>query len=76
MKYPTNAELLPILTQTKFHPFDTADWMVWSGCTTKNPLIGEYGEFTIIIDGNIINMIHSEEEFGGELYELNCLNRA
>lgn len=71
--YPSAAELLPIMAQTKFDSFTEGDWYAFAGCETKNPLIGYYNEFTIVIDGNKINMVHSEDEYGGELYELNCL---
>lgn len=76
MKYPNAAELLQIIAKTEFNPFDKGDWYAFAGCVTENPLIGYYEEFTIVIDGHQINMIHSEDEYGGELYDLKCLNMA
>lgn len=76
MKYPNKSELLSIIIKTEFEPFTKFDWMAFEGCESDNPLIGYYKDYTIVIDGNIINMVHSKEKFGGELYELNCLNHA
>ena len=74
--YPKNSELLSIIAKTEFKPFDDMDWALFSGCESKNPLIGviEESNHIIVIDGNRINIVHEADEFGGELYELNQLN--
>ena len=43
---------------------------------SKNPLIGviEESNHIIVIDGNRINIVHENDEFGGQLYELDQLN--
>lgn len=71
--YPTQAELLTVMTQTEFKPFTEADWWAFAGCETKNPLIGYYNDFTIVLEGDMINIFHSEDEYGGQLYTLKQL---
>ena len=68
--YPTNSELLSILAQTQFKPFDDMDWCLFAGCESKEPLIGSYNDFIIVIDGHIINMVREEDQYGGQLYSL------
>jgi hypothetical protein len=70
MKYPNSAELLVLIAKTKFRPFDKYDYMAFSGVESDNPLIAETDEYTIVIDGHIVNMLYSEDEFGGQLYSL------
>lgn len=70
MKYPNAAELLQIIAKTQFKPFDRDDWYAFAGYESENPLIGYYEEFTIVIDGDQINVIHAQDQFGGELYNL------
>ena len=71
--YPTQAELFTVMAQTKFEPFTQADWDAFAGCETKNPLIGSYGDFAIVIDGDMINIVHAEDEYGGQMYTLKQL---
>ena len=71
--YPTKAELLDLMVKTTFRAFTEADWWGFAGCETENPLIGEYNDFTIVIDGEMINIVHPEDSYGGQLYSLNQL---
>jgi|688.fasta_scaffold2305393_2 hypothetical protein len=68
--YPTMAQLMVSMAKTEFKPFTNADWDVFAGCETENPLIGFDGEFCLVIDGNNVNIIHPDDEFGGQLFEL------
>ena len=70
--YPTQAELLSVMAQTQFKPFDRCDWDAFAGCETENPLIGAFGEFTIVIDGDMINIVHAEDIYGGQMF---CLKQ-
>lgn len=72
MKYPNSAELLVLIAKTKFRPFDKYDYMAFSGVESDNPLIAESEdlEYTIVIDGHIVNMLYHEDEYGGQLYSL------
>lgn len=70
--YPTETELFSVMAQTEFKPFDRYDWDAFAGCETKNPLIGYYNDFTIVIDGGLVNIVHSEDMYGGQMY---CLKQ-
>ena len=75
MKYPSVVELLKILAETEFRPFDSVDWWNFGGCETNDPMIGYYkpSELTIVIDGDQINVVNEADEYGGKLYKLNEL---
>lgn len=69
-KYPTTAQLMSIIARATFRPFTKLDWYSFSGCESANPLIFESDEYTIVIDGNNINMVYHEDEYGGMGYSL------
>ena len=71
--YPTQAELLSFMVQATFKPFDRCDWDAFAGCESENPLIGAVGMFTIVIDGDMINIVHAEDYYGGQMYTLKQL---
>jgi hypothetical protein len=71
--YPTQAELLILIAKTKFEPFNEGDWFCFAGCESDNPFIGYSDEFTIVLDGHLINIIHSEDSYGGQLFGMNQL---
>ena len=71
--YPTQAELFSVMAKTEFKPFDHYDWDAFAGCESENPFIGYYGEFTIVIDGELINIVHSDDLYGGQLFGLKQL---
>ena len=74
INYPTKTELFSIIANTKFREFDEMDWCLFAGCESKNPLIGYYNEnFSIVIDGDMVNIVHAEDSYGGQLYELKQL---
>ena len=68
--YPTKAELLLLIAQSNFRPFEDFDWMTFSGCESKNPMIYQNDEYSIVIDNNNINMVYHEDMFGGEAYSI------
>jgi hypothetical protein len=68
--YPSTAELMVLIAKSQFLPFTKADWYSFAGCESENPLICEAEEYTIIIDGNNVNMVYHEDEYGGEAYSL------
>jgi hypothetical protein len=41
-----------MLALTKMNPFTEADWMAFGGCVSENPLIGEFDEFVLVLDGD------------------------
>jgi hypothetical protein len=69
--YPNKAELLTLLTKSNFRSFTECDYYAWAGASSNNnPLICETEEYSIVIDGNIINMLYHEDPYGGQLYSL------
>ncbi len=73
MVYPTKAELFALIASTTFSPFTKSDWDAFAGCESENPMIGASGMFTIVLDGSMVNIIHEEDGYGGQLFELNQL---
>jgi len=69
-KYPNKAEMLALIGNSVFRPFNKADWYSFAGCESDNPLICESEEYVIVIDGELINMIYHGDEYGGEAYSL------
>lgn len=65
-------EALRLLAHTVMRPFTKEDWYGFSGCETKDPMIGETPEddFTIVLDGSTLNIIHNEDVYGGTMFEL------
>ena len=63
-------EALKMLAATTMRQFTREDWYGFSGCETKDPMIGEFGDFTIVLDSSTLNIIHGEDMYGGTLFEL------
>ena len=70
MKYPSAAYALFLLTRTKFKHFRENDWEAFSGCESENPLIGYNGDYTLVLDGENLSIIHADDEYGGKMYSL------
>jgi hypothetical protein len=64
-------EVLILIAKTQFAPFTDYDWYAFAGCASATPFIGYNGDFTIVIDDETVNVIHAEDEFGGQLFSLN-----
>lgn len=64
-------ELFALIAKTQFAPFTEADWYAFAGCESETPFIGYNGDFTIVIDGETVNVVHAEDGFGGQLFSLN-----
>ncbi len=71
--YPTQTELFTVIAKTTFKPFNDLDWAAFAGCESADPLIGYSGGFIIVIDGDMVNIVHPEDEYGGQMYGLNQL---
>ncbi len=64
------AEAMRLLAKTQMRPFTKEDWCGFAGCETKSPTIGEYGDFIIVQDGVVLNIIHTDDGFGGTVFKL------
>ena len=51
---------LTLLAQTQMNPFTKADWMSFGGCDSENPLIGENGDFLLILDNDILEIFECD----------------
>lgn len=63
-------EALRMLAETSMKPFTRDDWYGFAGCETKDPMIGQHGDFTLVLDGSTLNILHGEDGYGGTLFEL------
>lgn len=63
-------EALRMLATTEMKPFNKMDWCAYAGCESKDPMIGESGEFTIVLDGDLLNICHQDDGYGGTLFKL------
>jgi hypothetical protein len=48
------AQALQLVARTEFRPFDAADFDGFAGVENENAMIGENGDYVIIIDGETI----------------------
>ena len=55
-------EILSLVARTEFRPFTKVDWMLYAGCESAEPFIGENGDYVILIDGETIAVMDDEGE--------------
>jgi hypothetical protein len=63
-------EALRMLATTEMKPFTHGDWQAFAGCESKDPMIGNNGDFVIILDGDLLCVVHSDDNYGGTLFKL------
>lgn len=63
-------EAMRLVALTQFKPFTDADWDAFIGCESENPLIGENGEYVLVLDGETINILPAVGWYGGQLFSL------
>ncbi len=54
---------LMLIAQTTFHPFTKADYQIFAGVESDNPMIGETDKYVIIIDGVVAHFNDDEGNF-------------
>jgi hypothetical protein len=64
-------QALLLIARTEFVPFTQSDWDAFCGCESENPLIGYNGDYCLVLDGDTVNIIGSDDEYGGQLFNLN-----
>ncbi len=69
-EYPDASGLMLLVATTSFSSFTKADWWSFGGCESTDPKIGYTEDFTIVIDGDIINIIHENDVYGGKVYRV------
>ena len=75
----TPTEVLYLTATATFRPFDKNDWMTFGGCESEYPMIAtvydDYAEhYTLVLDGEILNIIHEDDGTSGQTFELKGLN--
>ena len=74
----TPTEVLFLTATATFHSFDKLDWMGFSGCESENPMIADAildgQHYTIVLDGEILNILHEDDGTGGQIFELKGLH--
>ena len=65
-------EAMKLIATTEFRPFTKSDWEAFSGCQNENPMIGENGRWTIVIDGNEVTFCY--EDLSWFTFKLNFLS--
>lgn len=63
-------EVFRLMALTEFKPFTESDWEAFLGCESENPFIGHNGDYTLVLDGETLNVIHAEDMYGGQLFSL------
>lgn len=63
-------EAFRLMALTEFKPFTERDWEAFLGCESETPFIGYNGDYTLVLDGETLNIIHAEDLYGGQLFSL------
>lgn len=67
----TKEQALILLAKTTMREFSKEDWYVYAGCMSAIPMVGEYEDYVVVVDGNKMNVIHSKNVLtGGQLFHL------
>jgi hypothetical protein len=64
-----------MIAKTTFRPFSDNEWNAYAGVQTRNPLIGEYNNFIIIIDGEVASFVDAlDDNWAADEYQFQlCL---
>jgi hypothetical protein len=63
-------EAFRLMALTEFKPFTESDWEAYLGCESENPFIGYNGDYTLVLDGETLNVCHFDDGYGGQLFSL------
>ena len=66
----TPTEALGMIVQARFKPFNRYDWQAFAGCQSEHPYIAESGDYILVWDGDCVNIIHMNDEYGGQVFTL------
>lgn len=56
-----------LLAQAQFREFTQSDWDCYAGCESAWPKIADIHEFTLIIDGDVLQVLNVEK---GEYWQV------
>lgn len=66
-------EAYRMVRKVTFRPFQELDWETFAGCETESPEIAEIDEYTIILDGDSVSIIHEMDGCGGQSFKLGLI---
>lgn len=58
----TGSEAFALVARATFEPFNEFDFETFSGVETENPLIAEIDDLVLILDGNVLEVIHNHRD--------------
>lgn len=70
----TPTEALKMIIQTRFRPFTRYDWEAFAGCESETPYRGEHGDYVLVWDNDCVNIVHVNDEYGGQVFVLSDAN--
>jgi len=65
-----STEAFRLIATTQFRPFTKGDYECFAGVETAEPMYGENGDYALILDGTVVNIIHVDDAFGGQIFRL------
>jgi hypothetical protein len=66
----TPTQALELIVHARFKPFNRYDWQAFAGCQSEHPLIAESGDYVLVWDADCVNIIHMNDEYGGQVFTL------
>lgn len=70
----TPMEALRLITMGLFLPFTETDWHAFAGCKSNTPRIAEVGDYTLVWDNDVVNIVHHGDTMGGQVFQLTDAN--
>lgn len=70
MTHVTQIQALRLLARATMRDFNSNDWLAFAGCETTTPLIGELDDYSIVLDGDVLNIAHKSDNCGGQIFNL------
>ena len=59
----TPTQAFALIARSQFRPFTQDDWDCWAGCDSAEPMIAYTDEFTLIIDGDVLQVYTPDDTF-------------
>jgi len=63
-------EVLRLIASIKFCEFSENDWLVFQGCTSENPMIGENDDYLVILDGDVVCVLTNDFDSEQQMFFL------
>lgn len=63
-------EAFRLMARAQFREFNKGDFYAYAGVETRNPMIADLDGYVLVLDGDVLNVIHELDSFGGQLFRL------